>query len=210
MKVSQADRAAEQLVAEADAEHRPLADQLADGVDDVAERRRVAGAVGEEDEVGVLGEHLLGGGRAGQQREPAVALAQLADDVHLHPGVDPDHVRPVAVEADRLGRRHVAGEVGAVHRGLGLDPLARLGLGHLGREDPAPHRAAVADVADEGAGVDAADPRHAAVGEPVEPAALRRGDVLAVLGVAHDRRRGRGPGRTPSPPPRRRSCRSAG
>ena len=49
-------------------------------LDDVVERRRVAGAVGEEDEVGVLGEHLLGAGRAGQQRQPAVALAQLADD----------------------------------------------------------------------------------------------------------------------------------
>ena len=51
----EADGAAEQLVAEADAEDRPLADQLADGLDDVAERRRVAGAVGEEDDVGVLG-----------------------------------------------------------------------------------------------------------------------------------------------------------
>ena len=56
----EADRAAEQLVAEADAEDRPLADQLADGLDDVVERGRVAGAVGEEDDVGVLGEDLLG------------------------------------------------------------------------------------------------------------------------------------------------------
>ena len=163
-----------------------LADQLADGVDDVAERGRVAGAVGEEDEVGVLGEHLRGAGRAGQQRHLAAALAQLADDVELDPGVDPDHVRAVALEADRLGRGDGAGEVGAVHRGLGGDPLARLGLGRAGREDPAPHRAAVADVADDGAGVDAADPRHAAVGEPVEPAALGGGDVLAVLRLAHD------------------------
>ena len=78
-------------------------------------------------------------------------------------GVDPDHVRAVAVEAHRLGGRDVAGEVGAVHRGLGGDPLAGLGFGQPGGEDPAPHRAAVADVADEGAGVDPADPRHAAV-----------------------------------------------
>ena len=54
----QADGAAEQLVAEADAEHRQLADQLADRVDDVAERRRVAGAVGEEDGVGVAGQQV--------------------------------------------------------------------------------------------------------------------------------------------------------
>ena len=95
-------------------------------------------------------------------------------------------MRAVALEADRLGRGDRAGEVGAVHRGLGGDPLARLGLRRLGREDPAAHRAAVADVADQGAGVDAADRRHAAVAEPVEPAALGGGDVLAVLGVAHD------------------------
>ena len=120
----------------------PPADQLADGVDDVAERRRVAGAVGEEDQVGVLGEDVLGGGRAGQQGEAAAALAQLADDAHLDPGVDADHVRAVALEADRLGRGDLAGEVGAVHRGLGLDPLAGLGLGHRrrGRSRPASRR----------------------------------------------------------------------
>ena len=56
----EADRAAEQLVAEADAEDGLAADQLADGVDDVVERRGVAGAVGEEDDVGVLGQDLLG------------------------------------------------------------------------------------------------------------------------------------------------------
>ena len=53
------DRPAEQLVAEADAEHGPLADQLADGVDDVVEGRRVARAVGEEDQVRIALEHLL-------------------------------------------------------------------------------------------------------------------------------------------------------
>ena len=78
----------------------------------------------------------------------------------LDPGVDPDHVRAVAVEADRLRRGDRAGEVGAVHRGLGGDPFARLGLGRRGREDAAAHRAAVADVADQGAGVDAADRRR--------------------------------------------------
>ena len=56
----QADRAAQQLVAEADPVDRQLADQLADGVDDVVERGRVAGAVGEEDRVGVVGEQLVG------------------------------------------------------------------------------------------------------------------------------------------------------
>jgi hypothetical protein len=42
----------EQLVAEADAEDRHLAEQAADRLDRVVDGRRVAGAVGEEDAVG--------------------------------------------------------------------------------------------------------------------------------------------------------------
>ena len=51
----QADRAAQQLVAEADAVDRQLADELADRLDDVVERGRVAGAVGQEHGVGRRG-----------------------------------------------------------------------------------------------------------------------------------------------------------
>ena len=129
----EADRPAEQLVAEADAEDRLLADQLADGADDVVERGGVAGAVGEEDEVGVLGEDLRRARPAGQQRHPAAALAELADDRELDPGVDADDVGAVALEDDGLGGRHGRGEVGARHRRLGGDPLARLGLRHRRR-----------------------------------------------------------------------------
>ena len=68
-----ADRAAQQLVAEADAPHRLLPDELAHGLDDVVERRRVAGAVGEEDRVGVLGEQLRGRARARVQRHARAA-----------------------------------------------------------------------------------------------------------------------------------------
>ena len=58
------DRAAEQLVAEADSDDAAcLPTSLADGVDDVVEGGGVAGAVGEEDEVGLAGEHRLGAGR---------------------------------------------------------------------------------------------------------------------------------------------------
>ena len=60
----QADRPAEQLMAEADAPHGLLADELTDRVDDVVERGRVAGAVGEEDRVGVIGEQIRRRGRA--------------------------------------------------------------------------------------------------------------------------------------------------
>ena len=67
----QADRAAQQLVAEADAPDRPAADELAHRLDDVVERRRVAGAVGEEDRVGVGGQQLVRGRGAGVQRRRA-------------------------------------------------------------------------------------------------------------------------------------------
>ena len=55
-----AHRAAEQLVAEADAPHGLLADERAHGLDDVVERGGVARAVGQEDRVGIFGEQLLG------------------------------------------------------------------------------------------------------------------------------------------------------
>src|SRR4051794_19322659 len=71
--------------------------------------------------------------------------------------------------------------------------LARLALRRAGGEDATAHRAAVADVADARAGVDSTDRRHAAIGEPVEPASLRRGDVLTVLGIAHDHAASVGP-----------------
>ena len=57
----QARGAREQLVAEADAEHRLGGQQRADVVDDVVQRRRVARAGDEEEAVGVGGQQLLGG-----------------------------------------------------------------------------------------------------------------------------------------------------
>ena len=72
------DRPAQQLVAEADAEHRHLADQLAHVADDVVERGRVARAVGEEDGVGLRREHVLGARRAGEQVERQPARGEVA------------------------------------------------------------------------------------------------------------------------------------
>ena len=60
-----AERVAEHLVAEADAEDRFFPDQLAELGVDVGERRGIAGAVGEENAVGVLRQHLGGGGGGG-------------------------------------------------------------------------------------------------------------------------------------------------
>src|SRR3970282_1576677 len=57
--------AAEELVGEADAEHRPLADQRFHGGDGVVQERRVARAGGEHDAVRLQGEDIAGGGGAG-------------------------------------------------------------------------------------------------------------------------------------------------
>ena len=185
----QADGLAEQLVAEADAPHRPRADELAHGGDDVAQRGGVAGAVGQEDRVGVGGRQLGGRHRARVQLDARAALDEVAHDRALDPGVDDRDPRAVAVAGSVMaGRRDLAREVEADHRRLGGDPLARLRLAHGGREDAAAHRARAADVAHERARVDAGDRRDAAVAQPVQPAALGVGGVLAVDRRAHDRR----------------------
>ena len=103
-----AQRQAEQLMAQADAEDRLLADQVADGVDGVVQGGRVAGAVGQEDAVGVVRQHLLGRRRAGHDRHLAADLHQAAQDVPLH----------AEIEGDDVVRR--LAEPGAVPRQNGL------------------------------------------------------------------------------------------
>ena len=183
------DGTAQQLVAQADAPHGHLAHHAAHRVHDVVERRGVAGAVGQEHGVGIAREDLLGRDVAGVQLEPHAPVAQVAHDRALDAGVDADHERAVAALEDLcLGGAHLAREVAPGHRGLGLDALASRALRHVGAEHPAAHRALVADVAHQGARVHARERRHAAVGEPREPAALGAGTVLAVHTLAHDHR----------------------
>ena len=173
----QADRLAEQLVAEADAPDRALADQLADGVDDVAQRRRVARAVGQEERVGVGGQQLLGArpctGAASPRRRASTRLRTIE---RLMPvSIAWILVAPPCAVDGRLGRgvttRARSGPPSAARRRSARcaspSAIAR-------REHAAAHRAGVADVADERARVDAADRRDAAVGQPVQPAALGR------------------------------------
>src|SRR5919197_5416516 len=169
-----ADRAAEELVAEADPDHWPLADHLPHGLDDVAEGRGITGAVGEKDEFRRSREHLLGGDRAGKQGHPATALPKLVDDAALDAGIDGDHMsaRDLAAQLDGRGRGHLPRQIGALHRRLCIDAVARLRLREPRGEDPAAHRPAGADVSHERPGVDAVDRRDAAVAEPVEPAGL--------------------------------------
>ena len=134
--------------------------RLAHRRDDVAERGGVAGAVGQEEEVGVRGQQLVGGHRAGVQRDLRAAGDEVADDRALDAGVDrvDPRRRRCRAPSTRCGRDH-AGEVLAGHRRLGRDERAGLGLGHRAAEDAAAHRARRADVADERARVHAGDRR---------------------------------------------------
>ena len=93
----EAERPAEQLVAEADAPHGPPPDELAQRLDDVVERRRVAGAVGEEDRVGIAPRAAAAAlARARIQRDARAAREQVAHDRALDAGVEHRDPRPVA------------------------------------------------------------------------------------------------------------------
>ena len=74
---------AEELVAEADAEDGLLADELADVGDLGDEGLGIAGAVGEEDAVGVEGEDVFGGGERGDDGDAAAGVHEAAEDVVL-------------------------------------------------------------------------------------------------------------------------------
>ena len=117
---------AEELVAEADAEDRHLAEQRADGVDGVGDGRGVAGAVGEEDAVGLAGQHL-GRRRADAGTTSTVAMpAEVAQDRGL--------------DAEVVGHDPRAGRRRPVKYGVGAwctcgDQVDAVGAG-LGRRRP--------------------------------------------------------------------------
>ncbi len=168
---AEAERPPEELVAETDAEERdPGGQHVAQQLDLVLGARRVTGAVGEEDPVrsGVADRPDLGEGRGRGQ------------DVHLDPvlrhqgrrhGLDPEVDRgdgetPLAHRRDHvgLGRGDLGGEGRAAHLRRTGDHRQQLAVGPLrllAREDADPHRAALAQVAGQGPGVDAADAHDA-------------------------------------------------
>ncbi len=86
----------EKLVAQADAENRFLAQQIADCLLGVDDRLGVARTVGEKHPVRSLRQHLLGAGRAGQNRHPATHVEQMPGDVPLEAEVQRHHVGGVA------------------------------------------------------------------------------------------------------------------
>ena len=90
---------------------------------------------------------------------------------------------------------HLAGEVEAGHdRQAAGGGAQRLDVAAVGRDDAA-HRPLLAEVAREGARVDAAHGEHAAVGEPLEPPPARGAVVAVVRELADDDGPGVRPGR---------------
>ena len=185
------DRPAEQLVAEADAPDRHLADHAAHVLDDVVERRRVAGAVREEDRVRLAREQLLGGRRARMQLQVHAPLAQVAHDRVL------DARCRSRSPADRRPRGSPA-RAGVTSRARSrpvIDGSARTrsrsprASAHASAANTPPRIAPLSRMWRTSARVSTPDsagmPQSA---QPGEPAALGVGRVLAVDALAHDHR----------------------
>ncbi len=83
---------AEELVAEADAEDRLFADEIFEGGLDVVDGLRVAGAVGDEDAVGLVGEDFVGGGVGRDDGDAASGLGEVAEDIAFEAAVDGDDI----------------------------------------------------------------------------------------------------------------------
>ena len=94
---ARAAREAEQLVAEADAEHRHVGlEELADRLDRVVAGLRIAGAVGEEHAVGLQRQHLVGRRLRRHHGHAAAVVGEQAQDVALDAEVVGDHVQALA------------------------------------------------------------------------------------------------------------------
>ena len=180
-----AERQRQHLVAEADAEDRHvLLDQRLDGRHGViAGRRRIAGAVRQEDAIGIVGEDVLGAGRRRHQDHPGAFAGHPTQDVALGAVVDGDDgvarlgLGGVAgipdpgllVPDHRFGARSLLGEIeadkaapggGARLQGVDIELAVRLVRDH------GVHGTLFADQRGEGAGVDARQGDDTAVLEP--------------------------------------------
>ena len=169
-----AEREAEQLVAEAHAEQRDAAEQRANGLDLVGEDAGVAGAVRDQDDPRVGFEDRVRAPGAGDDVGLESGRCKAAQDRALRAEVDDDHAgaRPDRVG---LGRADLAVERPAVDERLGQ--RAGLQLFHGRVAERAAEHAAVADLADERAGVEARQGDDALLAQP--------GRELGA-GVAHD------------------------
>ena len=134
----QAKGAAQQLVAEADAENRAHSDNLTDArIDDVLKGRGSPGPFAKKTTSGSWSRtscaEQVHGSRVSWQPRSRSWRTMLIFDAR----VDSHHPRPGAVETDRLTRADRAGEIGTIHRGLGSDQRLSLFLADLGRKNAA-------------------------------------------------------------------------
>ena len=156
------------LVAQADAKDRKLAQAGADSLDHGRDGLGVSGAVGEEDAVGVEGQSLLGGGVPGHDRDLAANGGKALGDAGLLAAVVGHHlVAALPLCRDDVGL--LAGDVG--HVVVVRDCRGGLDAGHeargveVGGGDGRLHGAALADAQGEGARVHVLDGHYAALGE---------------------------------------------
>src|SRR4051794_37501669 len=82
----------EQLVAQTNPEDRLLAQQAANGGNRVLQRLRIAGAVREENSIGLMFEDIFRSRGAGQNRDAATQIEQVPRNVPLHAEVERNHV----------------------------------------------------------------------------------------------------------------------
>ena len=156
-----AQRSGQDLVAEADAEHRYPADQVGHGGRGAGQRSRIARPVGEEDAVGLEREHL-GGRRARRHHRDRAERRQEVDHGGLHAevvGHDAQAAGSGGGVDTGLGGGHARHQVHAVGADGGRRGGAELGLGR--RAERAGHRTRVADVTGQAPRVDPGHGRHA-------------------------------------------------
>ena len=182
----------EQLMAEADAEHRHPADERAQRPDRGSGHRGVSGAVAEEHSVGIGGQHLFGRS-AGRHDGHGGDLAQALQDGGLDAQVVGHHPAGARSRCVGLRRGHLADQIDSVGARLGLGGGPQRGL--VGGAERAGHGAGVADVAGEPAGVDPGDAGHAVEAQIGVERAGGAPAARAAGQVAHDHAPAAGPGR---------------
>ncbi len=181
----------QQLVAEADAEDRDLAEQAPDGLGRGGHRRGVAGAVGQEDAVGLAGQHLVGRGPGGHDLDGGQA-AEVAQDRGLHAEVVGHDPAGAVADGVGLGAADDGGQVLAVGAGLVEGGLLEGGL--VGRAEGAGHGPGVADVAGQAPGVDPGDAGHTVAGQEGVEVVLGPPVAAAPGQLADDHAAAEGPG----------------
>jgi hypothetical protein len=201
---------AEDLVAHADAEDGGgQVEEFLDGFDGLGDDGGIAGAVGEEDAVGVVAEDLVDGAVEGHDDDATAVAGEAAEDVAFDAEVEGDDGEGVlggaiggAAGANQAGAEFPVGfggfgpvvgfggadgfnEVEAFHGGGVLDEVEEFeGVEDVGG-DGSVHGSAGSEAAGEGAGVDAVDAGDVVVFEVLveglggSPVA---GDVTEVVG----------------------------